>query len=111
MQKHEERFQSLMSRANVHPQDKERESLFWILSGNSEIYERISDIYDFTENTIKPDYLENGHDLSSSSERLIRLGFNLYNGFPADVLDSFQYLDEDNFNLGIQALKKRFQNK
>lgn len=109
MQQQKERFQALMSKGEVHPQDKERASLFWILSGNSDIYGKVHHIYDFEENAIKPECLESGDvDFSSSSERLVRLAFNLYNGYPADVLDSFQSLDEDNFRLALEAIKIRF---
>lgn len=47
-------------------------------------------------------------DFCSSSRKLIKLAFNLYNGYSADVLDTFNVLDDDNFNLAMNALRIRF---
>lgn len=53
-------------------------------------------------------YCEALPDFCSSSRKLIRLAFNLYNGYEADVVDTFSILDYDNFNLAINAIKIRF---
>lgn len=53
-------------------------------------------------------YCEKLPDLCSSSKKLIQLAFNLFNGYPADVLSTFSGLDESNFNLCMNALKIRF---
>jgi len=39
---------------------------------------------------------------------LIELGFSLYNGYKANVLNTFSGLDEENFDLAIAALRIRF---
>jgi hypothetical protein len=105
----EERFNLVLERDNTHKSDVERRAMFYILAGNDDLYRKINYIYDFEDRSIEVDCLENGRaDFSGSSQRLVRLAFNLYNGFPAEVLDSFQYLDEDNFNLAMGAIKIRF---
>lgn len=50
-------------------------------------------------------------DFCSSSRKLIRLAFNLYNGYSADILDTFCVFDEDNFNLAMNALRIRFNRR
>lgn len=50
-------------------------------------------------------------DFSSSSRRLIELGFNLYNGFKTDstdILNVFSPLDDSKFEVAIQAIEIRF---
>jgi len=43
-------------------------------------------------------------------KELIRLAFNLFNGnYKADVLNSFSGLDDDNFEIAINALIIRFK--
>ena len=67
-------------------------------------------LYDFNERSIKPEVLENGEvDLSSSSRKLVKVAYNLYNGhYESDVLDTFAGLDDQNADLVIQAIKIRF---
>lgn len=106
---HKDRFDLLLKKDGTHPRDVERKAMFYILSGNLDLYKKIDHIYDFKENSIKPECLESQDvDFSSSSQKLIKLAFNLYNGFPAEVLDTFYLLDEDNFRIAINAIKLRF---
>lgn len=109
---HEKNFNTLIQEDNTHPQDKERYSLFYILSGNSDLFRKRHHIYDFADSCIIPECLTNGvADFCSSSKALIRLGFNLYNSYedeytsPIDILCN---LDEQNYNLAIQSLNIRF---
>ena len=107
--KHEDRLGVLLKRDATHDKDLERKALFYILSGNLDLYKKIDSIYDFEDNSIKSECLENGEvDLCSSSRKLIKLAYNLYNGYGADVLETFAVLDEDNFDLAIKAIKIRF---
>ena len=91
--------------------DLERLSMFYILSNNEDLSSKINYIYDFDERSIKSDCLENENvDFCSSSKKLIRLAFNLFNGnYKADVLNSFSGLDDDNFEIAINALIIRFR--
>lgn len=103
-----ERYDELIEKDGTYKGDNEREALFYILAGNMDLYRKVDYIYDFKERAITPECLEGGVDLPSSSRRLIKLAYNLFNSYPADVIDSFAGLDEDNFNLALNAIKIRF---
>lgn len=106
---HDDRLNHLLGLAESAPNDLERKALFYILSGNLDLYEKVDFIYDFEENSIRSECLESGEvDFCSSSRKLIRLAYNLYNGYDADVLETFAALDENNFNLAMKAIKIRF---
>lgn len=103
------KFNKLLTRDKTSATDIERKAMFIIFS-NDDLFNKVHYLYDFKEHSIKPESLENGEvDLSSSSLKLVKLAYNLYNGYYlADVLETFAGLDEDNFNLCIQAIKIRF---
>jgi hypothetical protein len=109
MQTHEQRLQELLEKDKTHPKDMERKAMFYVLSGNDDLYSKVHHIYDFQENSINSECLDsNKVDFSSSARKLIKLAYNLYNGFPADVSDTFYLLDEENSKLAIEAIKLRF---
>lgn len=104
----EDRLNQLLKRDNTHKEDIERKALFYIIAGNDDLYSKVNYIYDFQDHSINTECLESEEvDFCSSSRKLIKLAFNLYNGYPADVLDTFYILDEGNFNLALNALKIR----
>lgn len=105
----EERLSQLLEEDKTSYDDLERKSLFYIIAGNNDLYSKVKSIYDFKEHSIKSDCLNSKKvDFCTSSKKLIELGFNLFNGNnKADVLDTFSSLDENNFNLAIEALKIR----
>lgn len=108
--KFEDRLNQLMEKDNTHKEDIEREVLFSIIAGNDDLYRKVNSIYNFKSHSINSECLEDGTvDFCSSSRRFVKLAFNLYNGYPADVLDTFCGLDDDNFNLALRVLKLRFQ--
>lgn len=107
---HEDRLACLLERDGTNERDLERKSLFYILSGNIDLYNKVDHIYDFEANSIKSKCLESGEtDFCSSSRNLIKLAYNLYNGYGADVLETFAGLDQDNFNLAMEAIKMRLK--
>ena len=106
------RFNELIERDGTTPGDRERASLFWILANNDDLYRKARYIYDFEERCIRPECLEGEIDLCSSSRRLIKLGFNLFNSInKADVTDVLCVLDNENFATAIEAIKIRFNFK
>ena len=110
--RHEDRLADLLERDGTSERDLERKSLFYILSGNLDLYGKVDYIYDFKTNSIKSDCFENeAIDFCSSSCNLIKLAYNLYNGYKADVLETFAGLDQDNFNLAMEAIKIRLNMK
>lgn len=106
---HTENLNELIKRDNTSATDVERLAMFTIFS-NDDLFSKVHALYDFQEHSIKPESLENGEvDLSSSSLKLVKLAYNLFNGYhAADVLNTFSGLDEYNFELCIQAIRIRF---
>lgn len=105
----EQRYNKLIEKDGTYKGDNEREALFYILAGNTDLYMKVEHIYNFKERIITPECLEGGTiDLCSSSRRLVKLAYNLFNSYPADIINTFAGLDEDNFNLALNALKVRF---
>lgn len=107
------RFENLLNqlveRDNTHERDIERKAMFCIIAGNEDLYKKVDFLYNFEDHEITPERIENREvDLCTSSKKLIGLAYNLFNGYDADVLDTFYSLDEDNFELALKALKLRF---
>ena len=102
-------YRKLLIKDKTPDTDVERKALFLIFS-TDDLFRKVTHLYDFKEHSIKPEALENGEvDLSSSSRKLVMAAFNLYNGYyKADLCDTFAGLDDENFDLMIQALKIRF---
>ncbi len=109
---HQLRFMHLVAEDGMHPKDVERQVLFYILSGNHDLYQKHHYIYDFSEHMISPECLTVSEvDFSTSSKALIRLGFNLYNGYTdtgISPLDIYYSLDEANYILAQESMNIRF---
>lgn len=110
----EERFKELLLQAKLKYKDKERQSLFYVLSGNDDLYKQVDKIYDFEKQQLNC-INENGEvDLedifvSSSSNALLKLGLELYNQSTAiSVNQLFRNLDDNNAKLAINAIKIRY---
>jgi hypothetical protein len=112
---HKSRYVKMLAIANVHKHDQERKALFYILSGNDDLYKKIKEIYDFFENSINIQCLESEKvDFCSSSKALIRLGFNLYNGYfdyHMNPLYLLYCLDSKNLFIAFQAILLRFNGR
>ena len=108
---HEERFINMMAEDNMYPDDSERASLFYIIAGNDDLYRKRRFIYDSCEHAIRT-CLENTEvDFSSGTRSLIRLGFNLYNGWSDDYTTPrflLGNLDDRNLLLAEKAMGIRF---
>jgi hypothetical protein len=110
----------LIQRDSTHPKDKKKISLFYILSGNDDLYAKSNGIYDFSNHQIKPECLnDSSADFCSSSRALIRLGYNrlgynLYNNYQegdnTSPINKLSGLDDDtdNFFLATESLGVRF---
>lgn len=112
-EKQDLRYQQLIERSGATPGDLERRALFHIIAGSDELYSNVDSIYDFEENVILTDCLEGDSDvyLSSSSRKLVKLAYHLYNGYEASVSEVFSGLDDNNARLAIEAVKIRFDIK
>jgi len=108
---HKERFINMILEDGMSLSDSERASLFYIISGNDDLYMKRRFIYDCSEHCICACLDDADVDFSSSMRSLIRLGFNLYNGWsdryttPLFLLGS---LDSYNLMLAGDAIKIRF---
>jgi hypothetical protein len=112
---HKSNFVSL---SKFYPQlfthcDNERISLFYIISGNEDLFRKKHVLYDFFNNRlIFKSFDSTDTDFCSSSKSLIRLALNLFNGYldnltsPLHILAS---LGSDNYILAINAIKLRFE--
>jgi len=109
---HENQFVNLLQKDDAHPSDVERLALFFIISGNDDLYRKSKYIYNFNEHQIEPDCLHNDKvDFCSSSRSLVKLAYNLFNGYQdtnVSPLELLSGLDVDNFNLATESIKIRF---
>lgn len=108
---HEERFLELMAEDDTSFTDIERVSLFYILAGNNELYKKRRHIYDSNRHGICACFENRDVDFSSGMGALIKLGFNLYNGWPdGDVSPRtlLGCLDDYNLELAQKAMLIRF---
>lgn len=112
---HKNKYEELLKKARIK-NDIERESLFYIIAGNMELYKNVSKIYSFEENNINIEVDENSEiyiaDLavSSSARKLVYLALQLYNSCSNQtVMETFAGLDANNFDLAINAIKLRFR--
>ncbi len=109
---HEIKYLKLIQEASIHELDTERKALFYIISGDEDLFRKRNYIYDFYDSCIKPDCLNSYEiDFCSSSKSLIRLGFNLYNGYTDDFttpLWILSGLDSKNFAIAAYAIQMRF---
>lgn len=109
---HRERFAKMAHQDGMFPYDVERASLFFIITGNDDLYKKRNHIYHTEEHGIHLCLECQDVDFSSSGRALIRLGFNLYNGWsdsrttPISILGC---LDSQNLLLAEIAFKIRFQ--
>lgn len=109
---HAHNFQNMILKDQTHPSDLERMSLFYIIGGNEDLFMKRQNIYDFTNHEINPEVLSTGQvDLCSSSKALVRLAYNLFNGYEDKYTtprDLFYNLDRKNFLVAKGGIDMRF---
>jgi hypothetical protein len=109
---HAYNFQNMILKDRTHPSDVERMSLFYIIGGNEDLFVKRQHIYDFKNHEINPDILSSSQvDLCSSSKALVRLAYNLFNGYEDEYTtprDLFYILDRKNFLVAKGGIDMRF---
>lgn len=110
---HDRRYHHFISKDGCHFADLERGALFYVFAGNDGLTDQIEKLYDFKKRCILPDVKEVDElPLSSGEKALVRLAYNLFNGY-TDMrcdLDSIMFsLDCNNRKLAIQAIEQRFE--
>ena len=109
--KHMENYLDLVMEDQMCTGDVERASLFYIISGNDDLYRKQRFIYDTKDHSIKRCLDNTDVDFSSSIKALVRLGFNLYNGWSDEYttpVDMLGCLDDNNRKLARNAIQIRF---
>lgn len=108
---HKSRYFKLLTISKIHEHDLERRSLLYIIAGNEDLYLKRKAIYDFNENCILIECFNSDKvDFCSSSKALIRLAFNLFNGYADDYSNPVFLLcglDSKNFFIACQAILLR----
>jgi hypothetical protein len=90
--KHEELFFSLFKKMKSH--DCYHGSAAYLLGLDTVLREHINDVFDFSEDIIKPDGLNKAWQ-TGTSRKTTRLMFNLWNGKYKDAPAQRDYYDED----------------
>lgn len=89
---HKEGYYDLISRAKVQDWDKERLSLFYILALFQETRTHINDLYNFKENCIRLEGLDNGWQ-TGGTRKATKLAFNLFNNWHGEEGDNYGPLE------------------
>ena len=119
-EQHKKNFWQICSEDKGFDQrDLERVALFYIIAGNDTLFSQRKNIYDFKERAIDVEIDEKGRVFipgeawhTSSTIALIRLAYNLFNGFKderTNPMDLLSNLDDDNFDLAFNAMNIRFK--
>lgn len=109
---HAYNFQNMILKDRTHPSDLERMSLFYIIGGNEDLFTKRQHVYDFKNHEINPEvFVSSEVDLCSSSKALVRLAYNLFNGYEDECTtprDLFYNLDRKNFLVAKGGIDMRF---
>ncbi|MGX8797608.1 DUF6075 family protein [Fusibacter sp. JL298sf-3] len=109
---HVTNYQKLLFQDHTHPKDIRRKSLFYIISGNEDLYLRRYSIYDFEIHEILPfNLVDELMSLGGGGRMLLRLAYNLYNGFDDGKLtprDVFYVMNKRDFIVAKGGIDMRF---
>ena len=108
---HLERFRTLLELDGTQAWDRERRSLFFIISGCTDLYSRHTRIYSFSRHMLNGGGRDLEGEVCSSASALLALGLNLYNGRLGQTSvpsNTFRNLDAGNRRLAINALSMRY---
>lgn len=105
------RYKALLDR-DGDSDDVYRQSLFFVIANNDDLYSKVNALYDFDLREIKSDALEGAVDLSGGSKALVSLAFHLFTGggYPdVTISDVFNSLDAENAEIALDAIKLRYR--
>ena len=108
--KNKDKFIKLIRRDNTNDEDIERIALFYIIAENEDLYSNVEGIYNFEKHGITP-YIalsENGR-YDGSSISLLKIAYNLYDGYPADLLGTLYNLDVSDYRIALNAINLRLR--
>ena len=110
-EQHEQRFYAMLARDQTGSGDRERKAMFYILSGNPELYDHVPQIYNYQAHRLCPNSSDKLGYMCSSSRKLLKLSIHLYNSYapcdqtPYDFLGS---LDSQNLDIALNGMRLRF---
>ncbi|MCQ2511233.1 MAG: DUF6075 family protein [Lachnospiraceae bacterium] len=110
-EKHEQRFYTMLTHDQTSSGDREREAMFFIISGNQELYEHSTLIYNYQAHRLRPNALNKLDYMCSSSKKLLRLALHLYNNCNLIELTPYSLLnnlDSENLSLALNGMLLRF---
>lgn len=110
---HEERYKILIKKSGMIYEDREREALFYIVAGNPDLHKQVDKVYDFKKQQLccmrEDGQVDFSNIYASSSKALLLLAIQLYNsGTDITVDETFKYLDADNAQIALNAIKIRY---
>lgn len=106
---HKERFNELSSKISIDL-DVYLASLFFIVSSNNILFELRNELFDFKSRSVKSEIL-NHPSLTGMTIRLLSLAYELFtnNSYgDKNTVDIFEYLEDEFFDVGLNAIKIRF---
>lgn len=112
-EQHKKSYEEFKLRACISEYDKERQSLFYLLSILDDTRKHINDLYDFKENWIKHEGLSASWQTGGTT-KITKLAFNLYNGWHGEGdRDNYSPLhlfsvSADNREYLLEAIRIRF---
>lgn len=111
-EEHKKYYEIFKSKACLSDFDRERKSLFYLLSILSETRNNINDLYDFKNNWIKHEGLNKCWQ-TGGTIKITKLAFNLYNGWHGEDGEDYSPLElfsvsEDNREYLLEAIRIRF---
>lgn len=109
---HKIKFTDLIKRDKVRTFDVERQAVFYVISANEELCNRIESIYNFEKHDIESDIL-NKISLSSVASKMLTLCYSLLHGACKnynDVNYLFYDFDIEPFEVCVYALRIFFGN-
>ncbi len=109
-EKHKKRYMEALGKSGISEYDRERQALFYILTGNVELYKYLDNIYDFKRNKINRTVVEELGYLSSGVLKLMHLGLHLFNDanpLYGSLVTTLCGLDGNNRKLAMNAMEIR----
>ncbi|WP_113674317.1 DUF6075 family protein [Vallitalea guaymasensis] len=105
---HMRRFIQLVERDGTELLDTKRKSLFYIVAGNDDLYNKLYQIYDFDKRVMRKECVNSNQLYDETSIKLLTLAYVLIKENDDSLINLFHGLDDFNFELALSAIKIRY---
>ncbi|GMQ62473.1 hypothetical protein AN2V17_17050 [Vallitalea sp. AN17-2] len=113
------RFIQLVERDGTELLDTKRKSLFYIVAGNDDLFNKLYQIYDFDKRVMRKECVNNNQLYDETSIKLLKLVYvlikedddSLINPLINPLFNLFHGLDDFNFELALSDIKIRYMGK